>query len=59
MAMTSAVEMAKRAEVDPKTFRHALRKEKFPWHSHSDRWKVENGSERHADMERVLRRLRG
>jgi hypothetical protein len=59
MAMTSAVEMANRAGVDAKAFRYALRKEKFPWHSHNDRWTVENGSERHAAMERVLRRLQG
>lgn len=55
MIMTTAVEMAKRARIDPKIFRQALREEKFPWHVHNDYWKVEVGSERHSAMERVLK----
>ena len=54
MIMTTAVEMAKRAGIDAKIFRQALREKKFPWHVHNDYWTVEVGSERHSAMERVL-----
>jgi hypothetical protein len=55
MITTSAVEMAKRAGIDPKIFRQALREEQFPWHIHNDYWEVEVGRERHSAMERVLK----
>jgi hypothetical protein len=58
MATTTAVAMAKGVGVDPKVFRQALREEKFPWHSHNERWKVEVGSEQQEAMEHVLRKLR-
>jgi hypothetical protein len=57
MPETTAVEMAKKAGVDPKTFRQALRDAKFPWHHHNDRWTVELGRERHAAMKKVLEKL--
>jgi len=49
--------MAKQAEIDPKRFRAALRKENFAWHKHIDRWTVVIGSFEHAAMERVLGKL--
>ena len=57
MATTSAVDMAKQAGIDPKSFRKALRDERLSWHNHNDRWTVEIGSEQHMVMERVLRKL--
>lgn len=57
MAMTNAEEMAKAAGVDAKTFRQALRDAKLSWHNHYDRWTVEVGSDKHADMERILREI--
>ena len=57
MAMTTAEEMAKEAGVNPKTFRQALRKQRFHWHAHYDRWTVALGSDEHASMQRVLREL--
>jgi len=57
MATITAEEMAKQAGVDPKRLRQALREKNFPWHTHNDRWTVEFGSERHQEMELVLREL--
>jgi hypothetical protein len=57
MVKTTAVEMAKKAEGNPKTFPRALRKEKFPWHQHRERWTVEIGSEHHAEMNKVLQMI--
>jgi hypothetical protein len=57
MATTTAVDMAKRAGLDPKRFRQALREENFGWHGHNDRWTVRIGSAEHAAMERVLKKL--
>jgi hypothetical protein len=54
---TSAAEMARRAGVDPKAFRQALRDENLPWHRHNDSWTVFVGSPKHRDMQRVLARL--
>jgi hypothetical protein len=53
--MTTAIDMAKQAGIDPKRFRAALRKENFAWHKHNYRWIVVIGSFEHAAMERVLR----
>lgn len=53
----SAIEMARGVGVDPKEYRKALRAENFSWHRHNDRWTVDRDSDRHADMERVLRGL--
>lgn len=55
----TAVEMARSAGIDPKTFRRALRAEAFPWHGHNERWTVPVGSPQHNDMLRVLRSLTG
>jgi len=52
-----AVEMAKRAGIDPRRFRKALRKMRFPWHHHNDPWTVEAGSDRYREMEEVLNSL--
>ncbi len=57
MAMTTAEEMAKQAGVNPRTFRQALRKERFAWHAHYDCWTVAIGNDEHAAMQRVLRKL--
>jgi len=51
-----AIDMAKKAGIEPKKFRDALRKEKLIWHQHNDRWTVEIGSAEHAAMESVLRK---
>jgi hypothetical protein len=57
MPETTAVEMAKKAGVDPQTFRQALRNENFPWHNHNDRWTVEIGSEHYTAMKKVLEQM--
>jgi hypothetical protein len=63
MSTTTAVEMAKQADVDPQRFRKTLRKrkeespEEFKWHDLGDKWIVDVGSEHHAAMLRVLRGL--
>lgn len=54
---TDAVAMAKGADVNPKTFRAALRAERFAWHVHGSRWQVTKGSLEHQDMMRVLKSL--
>ena len=43
MIMTTAVEMAKIAGIDPKVFSASSREERFPWHVHNHPWKVEVG----------------
>lgn len=55
--MTTAAEMAKKAEIDPKRFRQALRDQNFPWHQHNERWTVELGSNEHKAMQQVLNKL--
>ena len=57
MATITAREMAKQVDVDPKEFRQALLREEFPWHAPLDRWTVVVGSEKHAAMECVLKKL--
>jgi hypothetical protein len=57
MATIRAVDMTKPRGVDPKRFREALRKEKFPWHKHHDRWTVCMDSAEHEAMERVMSRF--
>jgi hypothetical protein len=52
--MTTAVEMARQADVDPKRFRAALRKAGLRWHSHNGRWEVVIDSSEHRDMVSVL-----
>jgi hypothetical protein len=49
--------MAKKAEIDPKRFRQALRDQNFPWHQHNERWTVELGSNEHKAMQQVLNKL--
>ena len=59
MTLITAVEMARRAGVTPKSFRAALRKECLFWHEHPyQRWTVTINSREHADRRRVLNRLR-
>ncbi len=53
----TAEEMAKDAKIDPKRFRDALRKARFEWHDHYDRWTVQRDSPQHEAMLRVLRQL--
>lgn len=57
MPTIKAVDMAKEARIDPKKFRQALRDEGFRWHGHNDRWTVEQGSDEHKAMQKVLHRL--
>lgn len=57
MPETTAVEMAKKAGIDPKRFRQALRNENLPGHQHNEKWTVEIGKERHADMKKVLEKI--
>ncbi len=52
--LTSAVDMARSRQVDPKRFRAALRRAKLGWHSPNGRWEAWVGSPEHLDMERVL-----
>ena len=55
----TAVRMAKEAGIDPKRLRAALRKEKFSWHGHNDRWTVRRDGAEHRDMQHVLSGLLG
>jgi hypothetical protein len=57
MTATTAVDMAKQAEIDPKKFRRALRSERFRWHNFKDRWTVEPGSKERTAMQKVLDKL--
>lgn len=52
--LTTAVEMARTAGIDPKRFRAALRGASLKWHAHNGSWEVRVGSLQHADMQRVL-----
>lgn len=56
---TTAVAMAKKCGVDPKTFRAALRRANLSWHIPGHRWIVNVGSGEYWDMETVLRGLKG
>ena len=47
MAKITAIEMARKAKIDPKQFLAVLRDENFDWHKRNDRWTVEIGSEEH------------
>jgi hypothetical protein len=53
--VTTAVEMARQAGVDPKRFRAALRDARLGWHPYNGRWDVVVGSPEHRDMEMVLK----
>ena len=55
MAKITAIEMARKAKINPRLFCEVLRDENFDWHKHKDRWTVEMGSEQHRAMQRVLR----
>lgn len=55
---TDAICMALSVDVDPKTFRRALRRAKLQWHVPNARWIVAVGSPEHGDMDRVLTDLR-
>ncbi len=58
MATTTANEMAKKAGVNPKSFRAKLRKN-CEWHDRYARWTVLIGSIEHNCMKAVLDSLRG
>lgn len=53
----SAADIARQYGLNPKTFRAALRAEKFPWHEHYARWNPPEGSPEHQDMVRVAERM--
>ena len=50
----TAVEMAQEADINPKAFRHALRRKHLSWHHHNARWTVRRGSREHRAMKQVL-----
>jgi hypothetical protein len=54
MAKITAIEMARKAKIEPRLFREVLRDENFDWHKRNDRWTVEIGSKEHRAMQRVL-----
>ncbi len=54
----TANEMADEAGINQKPFRRALREEKLPWYVRYARWTAPRDSKKHADMKRVLNRLR-
>jgi len=53
-SLISAVEIAKREQVDPRVFRAALRTANLPWHQHKTPWAAMRGSQEHRDMEAVM-----
>lgn len=53
-SLISAVEMAKREQVDPRVFRAALRAANLPWHQHKSPWAATRDSQEHHDMEAVM-----
>ena len=53
----TAIQMAKKADIDQKEFRAALRRSQFPWHALNAPWTVQRNSSEHQDMHRVLRTL--
>ena len=53
-AKITAMEMARKARIDPNLFLAVLRDENFDWHKRNDRWTVKVGSEEHRAMQRVL-----
>ena len=55
--MTTAIEMARAAGIDPKAFRAALRREGLRWHAKFQPWTVQEGSAEHSQMMNVLRRM--
>ena len=55
--VVTAFEMANAAGIDPRTFRAALRKQGFRWHS--DAWAVQKDSPEHDDMRRVVGNVDG
>jgi len=61
MLTITAVEIAKRAGIDSKKLRKALRVHQddvdIKWHRRGDPWTAEMRSDRHAAMERVLTEL--
>src|SRR5579864_2219818 len=57
MAKITAIEMARKAQVNPELFRQVLCDENFDWHKPNDRWAVELGSEEHKAMQRVLSKI--
>jgi hypothetical protein len=50
----TAIEMARKALIDPRLFSQVLRYENFDSHKRHDRWTVEIGGAEHKAMHRVL-----
>jgi hypothetical protein len=57
LAEITAIEIARKAGIDPKLFLAVLRDENFDWHGRNDRWTVKVGSEEHRAMQRVLSKI--
>lgn len=53
----TAAEIARAADIDPKSFRAALRRANLNWHAHYEKWEVPFGSAEHRDMSDVLASL--
>jgi hypothetical protein len=53
-SLISAVEIAKREQVDPRVFRAALRAASLPWHQHKTPWAAIRDGQEHHDMEAVM-----
>jgi len=50
--------MANKAGISPTSFRQALRKANFTWHTEPyERWTVDIDSREHKDMQSVLKQL--
>jgi hypothetical protein len=50
----TAIEMARKARIDPRVFSQVLRDENFDWHKRHGRWTVEMCSAEHKALHRVL-----
>lgn len=52
--LVTAVEMVGGDRSKAKVFRAALRRQKFPWHRHNERWMVRRDGVEHDAMRKVL-----
>ena len=57
--LTTAEAIADAFNLNPKTYRAALRRERFGWHRHGERWLVSAGSDEQRAMIAVAERMGG
>jgi UDP-N-acetylmuramyl pentapeptide synthase len=55
--LTTAEAIADAFNLNPKSYRAALRRERFDWHDHYERWLVSPGSEEQRAMIAVAERM--